>query len=216
MTDLHKTNTLRLHRSRISGHAHRAELFLSLLGRPCELIEVDLTAGEQKRPEFLRLNAFGQVPVLEDGGAVVPDSNAILVYLAQTYDPDGDWLPREPQRQAAVQRWLSLAAGPLQAGPGAARLIRQLGMKGDLERAQATAAQLFGVMDAVLTGQPFLTGATATLADLAMYSYTAMAPDGDVSLEPYPAVRAWLQRIECLPGFVPAPAFVKRTGPVVA
>src|SRR5262245_44162821 len=103
---------LRLHRAAISGHCHRAELFVSLLGLPHELIEVDLRAGVHKRPEFLRLNAFGQVPVLEDGDVVVPDSNAILIYLATRYAP-ANWYPTDPAGRAAVQRWLSVAAGPL-------------------------------------------------------------------------------------------------------
>lgn len=73
------------------------------MGLPHELVDVDLLKGTHKTPEFLRLNPFGQVPVLDDGGTVVFDSNAILVYLAARYDADGRWMPREPRGQAAVQ-----------------------------------------------------------------------------------------------------------------
>jgi glutathione S-transferase len=83
------TSKIRLHGFFLSGHTHRAELFLSLLGLPYERIEVDLAKGAHKKPDFLALNPFGQVPVLEDGDAVVSDSNAILVYLALRYDTSG-------------------------------------------------------------------------------------------------------------------------------
>lgn len=76
-------SAMKLHHHPLSGHSHRAVLLASLLNVPHELVEVDLKAGAHKRPEFLALNPFGQVPVLEDDGVVVADSNAILVYLAK-------------------------------------------------------------------------------------------------------------------------------------
>src|SRR5204862_3450112 len=112
---------LRLHRHRLSGHSHRAELFLSLLGLPYQLVEVAIEKREHKSPAFLRLNPLGQLPVLEDGALVLSDSNAILVYLAMRYDRERRWLPQDPARMAAVQRWFSLAAGPVAYGPAAAR-----------------------------------------------------------------------------------------------
>src|SRR5712691_6697106 len=96
---------IRLYRYALSGHAHRAELFLSLLGLPFETIDIDLVRGEQKKPEFLALNAFGQVPVIQDGDVTLADSNAILTYLALRYDDTGRWLPRDAPGAARVQRW---------------------------------------------------------------------------------------------------------------
>jgi glutathione S-transferase len=110
------SQAIRLHRMALSGHCHRVELFLSLLRLPHELIDVDLAAGEHKSPAFLARNPFGQVPVLEDGDVTLADSNAILVYLEGRYAP-GAWLPKEPLAAARVQRWLSVAAGPLAFGP---------------------------------------------------------------------------------------------------
>jgi glutathione S-transferase len=195
--------SIRLHRAALSGHSHRAQLMLSLLGLPHELVDVDLASREQKSPAFLARNPFGQIPVLEDGEVVIADSNAILVYLASRYDEGGSWLPREPVAAARVQQWLSVAAGPLHAGPGAARLVAQFKFPLDGERARATAEQLFAVLDAHLASRQFLVGDRPTIADLAIYSYTAHAPEGGVSLAPYGAVRTWLERIEALPGFVP-------------
>lgn len=198
-------NPIRLYRFALSGHAHRAELMLSLLGLPVEKIDVDLPNGAQKSPDFLAKNPFGQVPVIEDGDITIADSNAILVYLATRYDASGRWLPRDPAQAARVQQWLSIAAGQLAFGPALARIIRVFGRKIDPTMPLALAAQLYGVMDAHLAQQPYLVGDQATIADVAMYSYTAHAPEGGVSLEPYPNIRAWLGRIEALPGFVAMP-----------
>lgn len=193
---------IRLHGFSLSGHAHRVELMLSLLGLEFERIEVDLFNGAQKRPDFLAKNPFGQVPVIEDGEVTLADSNAILVYLASRYDRDRRWLPVDPVAVAQVQRWLSVAAGELARGPATARLVALFGLPLDGARAKDVATALYTVLDAHLKTQAFLVGQTPTIADVALYSYTAHAPEGGVSLEPYPNVRAWLARIEALPGFV--------------
>jgi len=195
-------NTIKLYRMHLSGHSHRVELFLSLLRLPFERIDVDLLSGEHKQPAFLAKNPFGQVPVIEDGEVTLADSNAILVYLEGKYAP-GQWLPRDPLAAAQVQRWLSVAAGPLAFGPAAARVIELFKRPDDPAAAIARARQLFGVMEQQLAAREFLAGTRPTLADIANYSYVARAPEGRVSLEPYPAIRGWLARIEALPGFVP-------------
>ncbi|URI06383.1 glutathione S-transferase [Aquincola tertiaricarbonis] len=194
-----------LYRYALSGHAHRAQLALSLLDLPHVLVDVDLKQGEHKQPAFLRLNPFGQVPVIDDAGTVVHDSNAILVYLATRHDPARRWLPTAPEAQAAVQVWLSAAAGPIAFGPAAARLVTVFGAKLDADGAIARAHQLLRVMEPLLASRSFLVGEGPTIADIAGYSYISAAPEGNVDLAPYPAVRAWLQRIEALPGFVPFP-----------
>jgi glutathione S-transferase len=189
----------------VSGHAHRVELFCSLLKLPVKVVQVNLPAGEQKKPDFLSKNPFGQVPVMEDDGVTLADSNAILVYLASRYDKTGTWYPRDPEAAGRVQQWLSVAAGQLAAGPSTARAIKLFGIPLDHARAVTVATQLFGVLDKELAKRKFLAGATPTIADIAIYSYTAHAPEGGVSLEPYGNIRAWLARIEALPGFVPMP-----------
>jgi glutathione S-transferase len=194
---------IRLYRHPISGHSHRVELCLSLLGLPYELLHVDLMKGAQKQPEFLAKNVFGQVPVIEDGDVSLADSNAILVYLGERYDEAGRYWPRTAQGKAAVVRWFSIAAGPVASGLAAARAVRILGAKLDYERAVTIAQQLLKTLEAELTTRDYLVGSAATLADVACYAYVARAPEGDISLEPYPALRAWLGRIEALPGFVP-------------
>ena len=185
----------------ISGHSHRVRLFCALLGLPVEWVEVDVFKGEHRLPGMLGLNPMGQVPVIEDGETVVPDSNAILVYLARRYAEPGQWLPEDALGAARVQRWFSLAAGELADGPASARVTCLVGREPTPAQLK-TAQRLFRVMELALQEQAFLAGPAPTLADIAMYSYTAHAPEGGVSLEPYPALRAWVARIEALPGFV--------------
>lgn len=193
---------MKLHHHPLSGHSHRAVLLGSLLNVPHELVEVDLKAGEHKRPEFLALNPFGQVPVLEDDSVVVADSNAILVYLAKKAGRT-DWLPEDPRGAAAVQRWLSVAAGEVAYGPAAARLITVFGAKFDAGEVIGRAHTLLGRLEAHLEDADWLVGSQPTIADVAIYSYVARAPEGNVDLSGYPKVNAFLRRVEALPGFVP-------------
>ncbi|MBL4893870.1 MAG: glutathione S-transferase [Emcibacter sp.] len=188
----------------LSGHSHRVELMLNLLGVEFEYVNVDLANGAQKKPEFLALNPFGTVPVIEDDGVVIPDSNAILTYLAKKYGGE-TWLSNDPAKAAAVQSWLTAAASKIASGPAAARLVTVFGASLDHEAAKATANALFDIMDKILSDRHFLTGNAANIADVAGYSYIAHAPEGGVSLDPYPNIRAWLGRIEALEGFVAMP-----------
>lgn len=193
---------MRLHFHPLSGHAHRAQLFLSLIGADVELVEVDLASGAHKSPAFLALNPFGQVPVLEDGDVVIPDSNGIMVYLAKKYGKT-DWLPEDVVHAAQVQRWLSVAAGQLAYGSAAARLVTVFGAKFDTDEVIGRADALLRLLEDLLSQQDWLVAGRPTIADVALYSYTARAPEGNVDLAPYPAVRQWLARVEALPGFVP-------------
>lgn len=193
---------MKIYHHPLSGHSHRVRLFASLLGLEHELVEVDLKAGAQKQPEFLRMNPFGQVPVLVDGDVIVPDSNAILVYLAKKARR-ADWLPEDAYAAAAVQRWLSVAAGEVAYGPAAARLITLFGAKFHAEEVIPRAHVLLARLEAQLAATGWLAGDHPTIADVAIYSYVARAPEGGVDLSGYPAVNAFLGRVEALPGFVP-------------
>jgi glutathione S-transferase len=193
---------IRFHRFVRSGHCHRVELLLTLLELPFESIEVDLPGKEQKTARFLALNPFGEVPVIEDGDVVVADSNAILVYLASAYGGPRFQL-ETPALAAEQQRWFSIAAGPLVAGPASARAHRLFKSPIDLPAARERAHRLLRVMDTHLEQHRYLLGERLTLADIANYTYVAHAPEGGVALDDYPALRAWLGRIESTPRFVP-------------
>ncbi|MDF0605435.1 glutathione S-transferase [Neisseriaceae bacterium TC5R-5] len=193
---------MKLYHHPLSGHAHRARLLLSLLGAEHELVFVDLQKGEHKSAEFLKLNRFGQVPVLVDGETVISDSNAILVYVAKSLGRD-DWLPETPAVAAAVQRWLSVAAGELARGPASARLITVFGAKFDVEDTIQRSHAILKLINEELSASDWLVAGQPTIADVALYSYISSAPEGNVDLSAYKHVLAWLARIEALPGFVP-------------
>ncbi len=199
------TQAIKLYRHPLSGHCHRVELLLAILELPYETVDLDMANGAHKAADFLALNPLGQVPVIDDGGTIVADSNAILMYLAAKYD-DGTWCPKDPEGLAEVQRWLSVAAGQIAFGPAAARLITVFGAPFNAEETIARAAGILGVIDGVLAERPYLAGESPSLADIAGYSYIAHAPEGNVTLAPYRNLRAWLARIEELPGFVPMAA----------
>lgn len=191
-----------LYRSPKSGHCHRVELMLALLEIPYETIDLDMQNGAHKAPEYLRISPLGQVPAIEDNGVTLADSNAILTYLVERYGDAAVWRGVDPLEKAQVQRWLSIAAGEIASGPCAARLVTLFGADLDHEAAKAKAHALFAVMEAHLADRDWLASSHPTLADIAGYSYIAHAPEGGVSLSPYPSIRAWLGRIEALPGFV--------------
>ncbi|GGN42400.1 glutathione S-transferase [Novosphingobium indicum] len=193
---------MKLYHYPLSGHSHRVRLFLSLIGAEAELAQVDLGSGEHRAAPFLALNRFGQVPVLEDGDTIVSDSNAILVYLAKKYERS-DWLPEDPAGAAAVQRCLSVAAGQIAYGPGAARLVALFNARFDMAEVSTRAHAILKLIDAELDTRIWIAASRPTLADVALYSYIARAQDGRIALSSYPAIQAWLARIETLPGFVP-------------
>jgi glutathione S-transferase len=200
----HSPSRLSLFDFELSGHCHRVRLMMSLLGLPFDTTAVDLGSGEHKRAPFLGMNPFGQVPVLRDGDVTISDSTAILIYLVSKFGGER-WLPLDPAKAADVQRWLSVASGEMAFGLAQARAAVLFGFPYDVAAATRLAHALLQQMDQHLTDAQFLCGSTATVADVACYSYTAHAPEGRISLDAYPHVRAWVARVEALPRFVPMP-----------
>ncbi|WP_376960657.1 glutathione S-transferase [Azospirillum sp. A26] len=195
--------TITLYGTPLSGHAHRVEAFLNILGLPYRYVEAN--AEVRRSDAFLALNPFGQIPVLVDGDLVLPDSVAILVYLADRYDASGLWNPKAPDQAAQVQRWLSVAAGDLRFGPALARILTLWGGAGTLADAHRIAEHLLRFMDSHLATRDWLAAERPTIADIACYAYVARAPEGHIPLDPYPAVRRWLERVEAIPALTPMP-----------
>jgi glutathione S-transferase len=193
---------LKLYDLERSGNCYKVRLLLSLLGLPYEGIGVDLPGGEHKKPAYLAINPLGQVPVLADGGLLLRDSQAILVYLARKSGGE-DWLPTDAEGLARLMQWLSFAANELLVGCARARAIIRFGRKGDLGETQAFARGTLAVLDAHLAGREWLERGRPTIADIACYPYVALAPEGGVALDGYAAIRAWIHRVEALPGYVP-------------
>ncbi len=187
----------------MSGNSYKVKLMLSLLGLDYDWVTVDLLKGEHKQPEFLKLNAFGQVPVLVDGDVVLADAQGALVYLANQYDKTNSWLPSNNVAMANVIRWLSITTGEVRQGTESARLYHLFGAKAiNIERATEKAAFILDQLNQHLSDQTWLVGDAPTIADVAVFPYVALAPDGKIDLAPYPHVLSWIERVKQLPGFV--------------
>lgn len=187
-----------------SGNCHKVRLLLSLIGVEYERVDVDLRGGGTEQPEFLALNPRGQVPVLVDGEEVIWDSIAILAYLARRYD--ARWLPVEPLALARVMQWLAVSENEILYGLARARAVLLLKRPFDLEACQAMGRDALELLENQLATRDWLAdGGAPSIADVACYTYAALAPEGGLALDPYPALRAWLRRVQALPGYIGMP-----------
>lgn len=194
-----------------SGNSYKVRLLCALLGVTYEKIDIDLMRDEQHQPAYLAVNPHGEVPTLEDGAVRLRDSAAILVYIAARHG-EGRWWPVDAAGQAEIVEWLAFAASWIQFGVFTARAIRAFGISGNGlphdYREDPTPARIRGVrsleiLDAHLASRDWLACGRATIADIAVFPYVALAPMGDIALTPFPAVRGWIDRIRALPGFIP-------------
>lgn len=195
---------LKLYDFPLSGNCYKVRLFLSLLGLDYETIAVDLRAGEHRQAPFLQLNPLGQLPVLIDDGVVIRDSQAVLVYLARRYSRE-DWLPMDAASMGKVTEWLETAAIEIANILAAARRHYLFGANVDIELLEKQAHVLLKVIDAHLDERPWLALERPTIADLACFPYIALAGDAKISLEAYPHIETWMERIKQLPGFIVMP-----------
>ncbi len=197
---------MKLYNLELSGNCYKVRLFLSLLDINYELIPVNLMAGEHKTPEFLKLNPLGQVPVLEDDGLVLRDSQAILVYLAKKAKKHGGeaWFPSDAAGMAQVTQWLLTAANEIARGPGDARVGTKFGGI-NVDAAQKKAESILNLIEQHLTKNEWLVLNRPTIADIACFPYIALAPEGGVMLDKYPAINQWCDRVKKLPNFIEMP-----------
>lgn len=193
----------------LSPSCYKVRLLAALLGQKLDLRAVDFHPGrEHLKPELLALNPAGSIPILEDGELVLTESSAMLVYLASANALE--WLGAEtPAQQARVQQWLSFSHR-LTASLGGARLVEMLLRPGDLPSLQKAGIKALRELEAALfeqrlRGEGFLAGEKPTIADIACFPYVALAPDGSVTLDPYPSIRLWMRAIRSLPGFIEMP-----------
>lgn len=199
---------LKLYDLTLSGNCYKVRLLLSLLGLEYELVPIKFQEGEHRSEPFLQLNPLGQLPVLTDGDVVIRDSQAILVYLARRYGSE-DWLPLEAEPMSKVVQWLSFAANEIQHSLAAARRYYLFNEQIDIEQDQQKAYQSLQILNQHLPAQQWLECDRPTIADIACFPYVGLAPDGKVSLEAYPYVIAWVERIKQLPGYVGMPGLEK-------
>jgi glutathione S-transferase len=195
---------LKLNDLELSGNCYKVRLFCAQLGLPLDLAPVDFLGGAHKKSPLIERNPFGQIPVLEDGGVTLRDSQAILVYLARKYGGE-HWLPMDAAGLAEVLSWVMVAENEIARGPADARLHDKFGVDLDAGLARQKAEHILGLLEAQLKKHPMLAFDRPTIADIACMPYVALSHEGGVSLEPYSAVRAWISRIKALPGFITMP-----------
>jgi len=178
-----------------SGNAYKVRILLALLRVPHEVVLLDLAKREHKTPEFLHLNPRGEVPVIEDAGAVVWDSGACLVYLARKHGGD-QWLPIAPAPMAEVMQWLSLAASEIQFGLQYARrgLMQKRWTAGTLEQGHAISRVALGALEQRLASHEWLALDHPTIGDVACFPYVETASESGIALDSYPRIKAWLAR----------------------
>ncbi|MEQ8661031.1 MAG: glutathione S-transferase family protein [Gammaproteobacteria bacterium] len=194
-----------------SGNSYKVRLLLAFLGIECEQVDVDLMTDAQHGADYLAINPRGEVPALVDGDLVLRDSAAIMVYLAGR--DGGRWWSTDPGEQGQVVEWLAFAASWVQYGVFTARAklafgIPANGLPADFAGDVLAAARIRGekslaILDAHLAGREWLALGRPTIADIAVFPYIALAPMGDIALDPYPQVLAWIARFRALPGFFP-------------
>ena len=190
-----------------SGNCWKPAVMLHVRGLPFRWVEVDILKGESRTAEFLKLNPNGRVPLLVlPDGRTLAESNAMLLHLGE----GTAWLPSDPYLRAKTYEWLFFEQYSHEPYVATVRFwVRYAGKAQEkaqeiVERTARGHAAL-GVMEKALASTPFLVGQEPTLADIALYAYTHVAPEGGFSLEGYPAIRRWLDRVRTAPGVVPMP-----------
>jgi len=192
---------MKLYDFALSGNCHKVRMMLAMLEIEYESQNIDLLNKDQLTPEFLAINPFHKVPVIDDDGFLLRDSAAILIYLARKYGRP-EWHPDDPAEIAQIQQWLSFSVNEVFNGFAIARALIIFKREGDHAGAVELSRQGLEVMEKHLKNHEWLALDRTTIADIACYPYTALIEEGHVSLEPYPNVRAWIKRIEALPGYV--------------
>ena len=191
-----------------SGNCHKVKLLLEQLCQPYEWQEVDIMHGGSRTPEYLAMNPNGRVPMLQiSADTWLPESNAILFYLAE----GSDFLPADRLQRARVLQWMFFEQYSHEPYVAVARFICHYlppdhERRAELPRLRERGHQALKVMEQHLAQRTFFVGQRYTIADIALFAYTHVADSGGFDLQPYPAVRRWLEAVRTQPRHVPMPA----------
>jgi glutathione S-transferase len=204
---------MKLYEHAASGNCLKCRILLRQLDLPCESVSVDLFRGETRTTEHFARNPDGRLPVLEtDDGAMISESGAILLYLAE----GTPLLPDDRLARARVHQWMFFEQNRIEADLGLARFWKLAGRDATMPEAFANRLErgrdALATLDRGLAGGPFLTGETYTVADIAVYAYAHCGADAGADPSEHPHVAAWIERVEGTPGFLndlaPVPAHV--------
>jgi len=207
---------MKLYDYELSGNCWKVRYLLNALGQACERHPINFHPGrEHKSAWFIeQVNPLGQIPVLEDGGFLLRDAQAILVYLASAYDASGRWYPANARARGDIQLWLAMAED-ITRSASAARLHDGFGFVHiDVQAARRSARALFRQLDDHLAEQQvqgrrwLVAGEQSTIADLACFPYVALAPEGGIPLDEWPALRHWVWDFRHQPEFIGMPGIL--------
>jgi glutathione S-transferase len=190
---------MRLYDYAASANCYKVRLLLAQLGREYERVPVDIFAGETLTDEFLAINPARTTPVLEERpGIYLQESNAILLHLAR----ETPFLPDDPQ----VYRWLFYEQADVVPTMGGLRFRLITGRlspdDAEAQRRRAAADEVLELLDAHLARRGFFVGNAYSVADIGIYGYVHVAGEAGIELEPYAALRAWLERVQAQPGYM--------------
>ena len=200
-------STPRVYGMSTSGNCYKVRLLLEQLQQAYEWIEIDVRTGLTREPEFLGRNPNGRVPTLEyEPGKFLAESDAILVYLAE----GSAFWPQQRLQRAQVLQWMFFEQYSHEPYIAVARFIctmlpAQHERRAELPRLHERGYQALAVMEQHLARERFFASDAYSIADIALYAYTHAAADGGFELQRFPAVRAWIARVESQPRFVPMP-----------
>jgi len=197
---------MKLYDNLSSGNGYKCRLLLHQLAIPYERIELDIDKAETRTPTFLAKNPNGRIPTLElDDGTYLPESNAILFYLAE----GTPFLPPARIWRAQTLQWMFFEQYNHEPNIATSRFWLTHGFeitperKMLLEMKKKGGMDALGVMEKHLSEHDYFVGGRYSVADIALYAYTHVAEEGRFSLDPFPAVRAWLKRVASQPRYIP-------------
>jgi glutathione S-transferase len=195
--------TLRLHDYPASGNCYKVRLLLAQLGREYERVPVDIFAGDTLSDDFGRLNPARETPVLEAEGAdPLPQSNAILLYLAE----GSDFVSDDPRERAQTLRWLFWEQSEVIPGVAGLRFRLMTGRLAPdspgMQRRRAGGESVLALLEDHLGDRDFMVGERYSVADISLFAYVSVADEAGFDLSRHPAISAWLKRVEDTPGFM--------------
>jgi glutathione S-transferase len=185
-----------------SGNTYKVRLLLAQLAIPHQVVRLDLEAGAARTPEYRKVNPFGRVPFIQEDGFALGESNAILLYLARR----STLLPADARGQALVQQWMFFEQNQVELSIGLPRIWKKLRVEQHpsvLEHYRPRAVASLKVLERHLALHPWLVGDAYSVADIALFAYTHLAPEAGHDLEQFPAVSSWLQRVREQPAWFP-------------
>ncbi len=207
---------MKLYDYELSGNCYKVRYLLQALKQPFDKVAINFHPGREHKSAWFvdNINPLGQIPVLQDDqGGLLRDAQAILVYLASAHDASRQWYPEDPRTRGEIQLWLALAED-ITRSASAARLHDGFGFEPiDIAACRHAARAVFRLMDDHLAerhamGRRWLAASHVTIADLACFPYAALAPEGGIALDEFPALCQWLWDFRHQPNFVGMPGIL--------